>query len=343
MTDDHHPTAATQGAVAADRLPVPVVGYALRDGEVELAGANDAFESTFGVTDTGTALSEWLREHFAADRSTVSDVCSALAAGRAVDTDIHTEGASASIDGVCRLRTVDAAGTETAVDGYCLLTERETDSVGVNRIASVISHDLRNPLDVAKAHLRAARETGDDDHFDQVEAAHDRMEQIIRDVLTLARGRGALDIATGVDIGAVATDAWATVDTEHASLTVADEMPVTEADPDRLRRLFENLFRNSIEHAHTTDDPRDASEAVEVRVGRIDEGFYVADDGPGIPAAEREHVFDPGYSSVETGGGTGLGLTIVRQVAEAHGWTVSLTTGPLGGARFEFRTGPEDG
>jgi len=57
----------------------------------------------------------------------------------------------------------------------------------------VISHDLRNPLDVAKARLRAGQETGNEDHFDHVERAHDRMEQIIQDVLTLARGSESID------------------------------------------------------------------------------------------------------------------------------------------------------
>ena len=72
-------------------------------------------------------------------------------------------------------------------------------------------------------------------------------------------------------------------------------------------------------------------------MGRVEDGFFVADDGVGIPPAERERVFDPGYSTNETGDGTGLGLTIVERIAEAHDWTVSLATGSAGGARFEFR------
>jgi len=217
-------------------------------------------------------------------------------------------------------------------EGYCLLTEQQPAStVEADRLASVISHDLRNPLDVAQAHLREARETGREEHFDHLAESHERMERIIRDVLTLTRGESALNRSSDVDIGSVATDAWATVDTEAADLTVA-ELPSIEADPDRLTRLFENLFRNSVEHARPADD-----ESIAVHVGPLDSGFYVADDGVGVPAAERDRVFDPGYTTETTSAGTGLGLTIVEEIADAHDWTVSLTESRDGGARFEFR------
>jgi signal transduction histidine kinase len=93
-----------------------------------------------------------------------------------------------------------------------------------------------------------------------------------------------------------------------------------------------------VEHgAGTSDGAADADRAgLTVRVGALDDhaGFYVVDDGPGIPAGERERVFDDAYS---TGAGTGLGLAIVREIAESHGWTVTVTDGEEGGARFEIR------
>jgi signal transduction histidine kinase len=170
------------------------------------------------------------------------------------------------------------------------------------------------------------------------------MERIIRDALALARGEGALEVTEGVAIDAVASDAWATVDTGAASLTVAADLPRIDADPDRLQRLLENLFRNSVEHSATNPDSgtrRDATEGastegpdatdpVHVRVDSADGGFFVADDGPGIPADERERAFEPGYSSTEAGDGTGLG------------WTVSVTEGSRGGAKFEFRPIADD-
>jgi len=99
-----------------------------------------------------------------------------------------------------------------------------------------------------------------------------------------------------------------------------------EGDPDRLRHVFENLFRNAVEHGGFD---------VTVRVGCHDEqGIYVEDDGPGIPVEKRDEVFEPGHSSAR--GGTGFGLTIVKRIVEAHGWELSITDGTDGGARFEI-------
>ena len=74
-----------------------------------------------------------------------------------------------------------------------------------------------------------------------------------------------------------------------------------------------------------------------VTVGPLSDGsgFYVADDGPGIPAAERETIFETGYTTSDSG--TGFGLSIVEDVVREHGWDVSVTESDAGGARFEFR------
>ena len=70
----------------------------------------------------------------------------------------------------------------------------------------------------------------------------------------------------------------------------------------------------------------------------LEDGFYVEDDGPGIPEENRTDIFDSGYST--TGEGTGFGLSIVKRVAEAHGWDITVTESEVGGARFEI-TGVE--
>ncbi|WP_324760915.1 PAS domain S-box protein [Haloarcula montana] len=195
----------------------------------------------------------------------------------------------------------------------------------LDEFASVISHDLRNPLNVAQGRATILDERTESKHLDPLLRSLDRMEAIITDTLTLARQGETIDETESVSLTDLVGKCWGTVDTEAASLEIADEMTF-QGDRDRLRHVFENLFRNAIEHGGTD---------VTVRVGRVDEdAIYVEDDGSGIPADRRDEIFEPGHSS--TSGGTGFGLTIVKRIVEAHGWTVSVTDGSEGGARFEL-------
>jgi signal transduction histidine kinase len=357
-SDRDVPASDDPATVPVDAFPEPILGYEHREGTPAIVRQNDAFERTFGVVSTGTPVREWLLTETEADDETVDAVCSALADEEPVDEAVVVQrtGDGTAVAREYRLRTLDRPGDGSdGAEGHLLATtasSTQPPEVEVDRIASVISHDLRNPLDVANAHLRAARETGDEEHFDQVRQSHDRMERIVQDVLTLARGEHVLNVAADVDVGAVARDAWATVETESASLAVGDDLPETDADPNRLQRLFENLFRNAVEHAQSPEDTATtgvadrngatATHGVTVRVGRTEDGFFVADNGVGISPGERERVFDPGYSANERNNGTGLGLTIVERIAEAHDWTVSLGTGSSGGARFEFLPSSDD-
>ena len=197
----------------------------------------------------------------------------------------------------------------------------------LDRFASVVSHDLRNPLTVASGELELAREDCDSPHLEEVATAHTRMESIITDVLTMARGGQAVeaDELDWVDLERLSIECWRTVETADADLDIALEASV-RADEDRLRHVCENLARNAVEHG---------GETVTITIGRLDEnGFYIADDGPGIPEHERETVFESGYSGAENG--TGLGLAIVEEMVEAHDWDITLTESEDGGARFEI-------
>ena len=97
------------------------------------------------------------------------------------------------------------------------------------------------------------------------------------------------------------------------------------ADPDRLVQVFENLLQNSVDHG---------GEGVTVRVGSLENGFYVEDDGPGVPEADRERMFEHGYTTRQDG--MGYGLSIVRSIVDAHGWSIAVTESEDGGARFEL-------
>jgi len=208
--------------------------------------------------------------------------------------------------------------------------ELERQNERLEEFASVVSHDLRNPLNVAVGYLELLQEDYDDDRLDRLADSHERMATIVEDVLTLAREGDDVEDPDPVALRAMARQAWATVDSKAATLGATGDVTVV-ADDVRLQRLFENLFRNAIDHGGAD---------VTVTVGPLadESGFYVADDGPGIPDEDREEVFQSGYTAAA--GGTGFGLAIVRRIADAHGWDVRIADGDSGGARFEF-TGVE--
>jgi len=237
------------------------------------------------------------------------------------------------------LAKVLASATETAldrVDREQRLRARERELERQNErlaaFAGVVSHDLRDPLNAASMQVELLRANGvDNEYVDRLDDVHDRMNALVEDVLTLARDGRTVGDTEPVDVAAVARDAWETAGVPTATLDVADDLGRVDADPERFRTVFENLLGNAVHHA---------GEDVAVTVGALpdDAGFYVADDGPGIPESDRETVFEHGYTdSVD---GTGLGLAIVRSIAGAHDWTVAVAERDAGGARFEVRVRP---
>ena len=199
----------------------------------------------------------------------------------------------------------------------------------LDQFASILSHDLRNPLSVAQGRVGLAREELEDgptaEDLERAAAALDRMEALVEGLLSLARHGDAVRDPGPVSLPTVAERCWGTVETGEAVLDI-DTSASLRADPPRLRQLLENLVRNAVEHG---------GEDVRVRVGDLADGFFVEDDGPGIPAEDRERVLEYGHSTAADG--NGVGLAIVEQIAEAHDWTVEVTEGEAGGARIELR------
>ncbi|QCC51961.1 PAS domain S-box protein [Halapricum salinum] len=204
------------------------------------------------------------------------------------------------------------------------ITERKQRERRLEEFASVVSHDLQSPLNVITGRAELALDTGDLGHVENILDAADRMEALIEGLLTLARQGEVVGDVEETSLSTLTEQAWKQVQTAAASIDLRDDRSL-EADPDRLRELLENLFSNAVTHA---------GEDVTVSVGTTDSGFYVADDGEGIPADRRSKVFEHGHSTSEEG--TGLGLTIVARIADAHGWDVTVTDSSSGGARFEF-------
>ncbi|RLM44872.1 response regulator [Haloarcula sp. Atlit-47R] len=194
--------------------------------------------------------------------------------------------------------------------------------------ASVVSHDLRNPLSVAFGRLTLVEEEydGNPEHIESLHRSLERMDELIDDVLALARGGHKVIDANETSLDDIITAAWDTVESSDATLERIETDAEITGDQTRLQQLFENLFRNSVEHS---DDP------VTVRVGTLSggRGFYVADDGPGIPEDEREQVFERGYTTSDDG--TGFGLAIVSEIVDAHGGRITVAESDGGGVRFD--------
>jgi len=294
--------------------------------DVSVPDTNQAFRSLFGVEDeTGQSVHELL-----ADFPAVRD---AMLADEETLVEFESDGKYRTM----QVRSFAVASETHPQRQLCLLYdvtdqqarkhELETQNEQLEQFATRITHDLRNPLDVAMGRASVIGEMLDDPelsgHIEEVQHAHDRMRTLIEDVLTLSRKGSTIGRMEPVSLDDSATDSWRNVYTSAATLDVETDLDVL-ADKDRLKQILENLFRNAVEHG---------GEDVTVSVGAIDGGFYVADTGSGIPPEDRELLLKPGY---DISGDSEFGLAIVTTIVEGHDWAVTVSESDAGGARFEF-------
>ena len=318
-----------------ENIPDAVVAFEMIDGEPIVEDVNAAFEATFGYAAdevAGESVDDYVAPPDANLDTPAAELNRRLREGENLRVEVQRVTAEGVRDFL--MYVVPLAVGEENVAGFAIYSditdrkERERElrrqNERLDEFASVVSHDLRNPISIADGYLDMAEQTGEATHFQKVRSAIDRMDALVEDLLELAREGEVVGDAEPVALTDVADTAWRHVDTAEATLELQGAVTI-EADADRLTELFENLFRNAVEHAGPD---------VTVRIVPTDAGFAVADDGPGIPADERESVFQPGVTQSDDG--TGFGLPIVRRIAEAHGWRVSVAESIDGGACFEF-------
>ena len=190
-------------------------------------------------------------------------------------------------------------------------------------IVRAFAHDARNPLNVVTGRLELLDAEGP--HTEAVSRSVGRVESLLEELSTVASVTASIDGTDTVDLAEMAENVW------RASGGPVDRLRVEtdrtyEANPDCLRLIFERLFDNTVVHAGL-----DAT----VTVGDTQAGFYVADDGPGIPADDRERIFEQGYGTSREG--EGYGLFVADSVASAHGWDIVAGESDAGGARFDVR------
>ena len=215
---------------------------------------------------------------------------------------------------------------------------------GQRRFIHEASHELRNPLAVIRTNLDVTLADPDasaDDlraAADVVRRSTERISRLVDDLLVYAdrgspvREHVPVDVATVVD--ATVAEFFVPAATNGLALTSASDRELwVLGDRDALRRVVANLLANAVRLA-----PRGSE--VRVAAGRADDWVWVAvdDAGPGIPADERESVFQRFWrgdaAKARAEGRSGLGLTIVRQIAEAHRGVVRLWPSERGGSTF---------
>ena len=310
----------------------------------EIVYHNPKFAELFGYTDEANVLAgESLLERIQpADRDRLADNLKESMVGdrdsiREPFVGVQADGGTINIELLARRIELDGkpAAIGTVVDAdeddqsYWQL-RRERDRL--EAFTSVVSHDLRTPLTVARGRielvLQDLTEESAVESLADADRALRRMETMLEELLTLAKQGEVVADTEPMSLEEIAESTWQNVETADAHLHVSTDRSI-EADLGRMKSLFENVYKNAVDHGGPD---------IILRVGASEEGFYIEDNGPGIPTDVREEVFEPGYSSSEEG--TGFGLSIVEKIVEAHGWEIRITEAENGGTRFDI-TGVE--
>lgn len=304
----------------------------------DLSRVNDRVSEVTGYTEDQLLSMEPTDFFIAADRERVeADIREALETGASsLEADLVTKDGETIPYEFSKRQLTDAEGNSIGVVGIgrdiSERNERERNLKQQNErldaFTRIVSHDLRNPLTVAAGGVELAQEECESDHLQRSERALDRMDALIEELLDLAREGEDVTEFVPVELMSVVEGCLATVETADTTRVDGVDRKIC-ADESRLKQVVENLLSNTVDHG---------GEDVTVTVGTLDDGFYVEDDGPGIPERERDSVFEAGYSTSDEG--SGFGLAIVKQVVTAHGWEICVMDGDEGGARFEI-TGVE--
>ncbi len=221
-----------------------------------------------------------------------------------------------------------------------MLSRLENADLRQRQFVSDASHELRSPVASIRTELEVALLTPDATNWrevaDSVLAEDARLDRIVGDLLTLARLGEQTDPGVGADVDLDDVMLAEAARTRRLAIDTSAVVPArTLGRAEELARMAGHLLDNAARHARTR---------VEAGVGHDPMGrpiLWVDDDGAGVPVDQRTSIFDR-FGRLDEGrardqGGAGLGLAVVRRIAERHGGTVEVTDSPLGGARFLVR------
>lgn len=275
-----------------------------------------------------TLFSEHLRQSQASDQGRIilstfddgSDILVETCEGEYVPVEINA--GLVEIDGETLFQGVFRDVTDRRARERTIAHQNER----LEEFASLVSHDLRNPLTVAMGRIELEREERDSQHLETANTSLKRMDQMIENFLLWSRADHSIEEPEAIDLSAIVERCWTNLTAEEATL-INETHGMIIGDEDRVSHLMMNLINNAVEHGGS---------GVTIRIGHLedDDGIFVEDNGRGFADIDRDSVFERGVTSTETG--TGLGLAIVKRVIDAHDWAVAVTESESGGARFEI-------
>lgn len=196
----------------------------------------------------------------------------------------------------------------------------------LNKFSKIITHDIRNPLSIAQGYIELAMYEEDNEvHINKTHDAITRIDNIVNDMLKMIKNPNIENEIEEIHIGEISEQCWSNIQSNEQERLIVNDNGTIEANRSLLTRLLENIFKNIRKHA---------GNSANAYIGTTDNGFYIEDDGVGIDDATKDKLFNQSFTTSESG--LGLGLTIVKSIADTHNWDIEILDSDEGGVRFEF-------
>jgi signal transduction histidine kinase len=194
----------------------------------------------------------------------------------------------------------------------------------IDTFVATLVHELRSPLGIAQAYLDIGRENDNnaEEQFEKVSDALRELDRTIDELASMTKNDLTIEIEE-ISLAPLVQEVWESIDTSDGSIQIESAVELT-ADRVLLKILFRNLLSNAVQHG---------GENSTIHVGAVPNGFFIEDNGRGIPDEIKDEIFDRGFSN---SGGLGVGLSVVDDIVTAHEWEINIESEVDEGTRVEI-------